>query len=135
MHGANVACPDPIDNPPYPNASELEAPPVEQLGGLVRCTTVTRTYAGAGSWHVQEMQLATSDLGSFLVALHAPSTRPSGACGHGSPYTVPWFTLVTLDGSVLQPTVPFDGCIAAAAVLEAFDHLRWRTIAAVRYSP
>jgi hypothetical protein len=52
---------------------------------------------------VQEMQLATSDLGNFLVALHAPSTRPSGACGHGSPYTVPWFTLVTLDGSVLRP--------------------------------
>jgi hypothetical protein len=58
--------------------------------------------------------------------VRSPSTPPTGACGHGAPYSVPWITIVTADRRSIQPTVPLDGCLVSQRVAKAFDGLRWR---------
>jgi hypothetical protein len=130
--GVTVACPDAAENPSYANSPGVTAPASADVQALMRCTL--GSVAGS-DMPVQKMEIATGSVDEFLQSLRSPSTPPTGACGHGAPYSVPWITIVTADRRSIQPTVPLDGCLVSQRVAKAFDGLRWRTIAEVGYAP
>jgi hypothetical protein len=129
--GVTVACPDAAENPSYANSPGVTPPASADVRALMRCTF--GSVAGS-DMPVQKMEMATGSVDEFLQSLRSPSIAPTGACGHGAPYSVPWITIVTADRRSIQPTVPLDGCLVSQRVAKAFDGLRWRTIAEVSYA-
>ena len=131
---AVVACPDPAvaDGSDSGALHPLAAGVV--IDAVVRCETVTRTYAGAGTFTVQVAEVADSGLADFLTQLRLPSDpRGTNVVCPLFRIATPWFALIDSHGAVLQVALPTTQCgqIRATAIA-ALNALPFREVAAVR---
>jgi hypothetical protein len=129
-----VACPDPAvaDGGDLGAAHLLAAGIV--IDAVVKCETVTRTYAGAGTFTVQLAEVADTGLADFLAELRRPSDPrgPNVVCPLFRIAT-PWFALIDDHGAVLRVALPTTQCgQSRAAVIAALNALPFREVAAVR---
>ena len=124
----------PAESPAPARASRTPLPAKVALRAVVRCEEVQRTYAGLGESRVQLAEVATSGFDQLLTELRKPSqTASANQICRAVGYVVPWFVLVTTDGSVLVPSVPTGVCgEPSPAAMRALGALDFRAVDAVR---
>ena len=129
-----IACPDPAvaDGSDSGVLHPLAAGVV--IDAVVRCDTVTRTYAGAGTFTVQVAEVADSGLADFLTQLRLPSDpRGTNVVCPMFRIATPWFALIDNQGSVLRVALPTTQCgQVRATAIAALNALPFREVAAVR---
>ena len=129
-----VTCPDPatVDGSES-GATHVLAPGVV-VDAVVRCETVTRTYAGDGTYTVQLAEVADTGLADFLIELRRPSdARGTNVVCPMLRIATPWFALIDNHGNLLRVALPTTQCgQIRATVLAALNALPFREVAAVR---
>jgi hypothetical protein len=99
---------------------------------VVECLRSVVRVKDRGVWLAEVKRVATVGLGPLMTELRKPSTT----LHFGGPVEcpmivalVPWFELVSRDGQVIQPEIPYGFCDQPVSrVLVALNKLHWRTV-------
>jgi hypothetical protein len=105
-----------------------------RVSAVVECVVENRVVAGDGQWAFVIEKRATADLGPLLIALLAedePIPWSQGCAANME--LLPWFAVVTDDGTWLRPRIPVTSCgQPEPAVFAALQELRWTTVSTTR---
>lgn len=129
-----VACPDPAGAEGSDSGTLQPLAAGVVIDAVVRCETVTRTYAGAGTFTVQVAEVADTGLADFLTQLRLPSDpRGTNVVCPLFRIATPWFALIDNHGSMLRVALPTTQCgQVRATAIAALNALPFREVAAVR---